>query len=74
MLDIRLIRENPERVKERLLYKEVDAGDAIDRILELDTSRRALIAETETLKAEQNKVTKQIPAMKKAGEDTASEL
>lgn len=72
MLDIRLIRENPERVKERLLYKEVDASDAIDRILELDTSRRALIAETETLKAEQNKVTKQIPAMKKAGEDTAS--
>ena len=71
MLDIRLIRENPERVKERLLYKEVDAGDAIDRILELDASRRALIAETETLKAEQNKVTKQIPAMKKAGEDTA---
>ncbi len=72
MLDIRLIRDNPERVKERLLYKEVDAGDAIDRILELDASRRALIAETETLKAEQNKVTKQIPAMKKAGEDTAS--
>lgn len=72
MLDIRLIRENPERVKERLLYKEVDASDAIDRILELDASRRALIAETETLKAEQNKVTKQIPAMKKAGEDTAS--
>ncbi len=71
MLDIRVIRENPERIKERLLYKEVDAGDAIDRIMELDTERRRLIAETETLKAEQNKVTKQIPAMKKAGEDTA---
>lgn len=39
--------------------------------MELDAQRRSLISETEALKAEQNKVTKQIPAMKKAGEDTA---
>ena len=71
MLDIKLIRENPQDVKDLLHAKEADCDAAIDRILELDTLRRELIAKTESCKAEQNKVTKQIPAMKKAGEDTA---
>ena len=71
MLDIKLIRENPQDVKDLLHAKEVDCDAAIDRILELDALRRELIAKTENCKAEQNKVTKQIPAMKKAGEDTA---
>ena len=71
MLDIKLIRENPERIKERLSYKEVDCAKEIDRIVALDGRRRELIAKTEALKAEQNKVSKQIPALKKAGEDTA---
>ena len=71
MIDIKLIRENPEEIKKRLLYKEVDCSDAIDRILELDGLRRDTIAKTEAYKAEQNKVSKQIPQMKKAGEDTA---
>ncbi len=30
MIDIKLIREKPEEIKQRLLYKEVDCGDAID--------------------------------------------
>lgn len=71
MIDIKLIRENPEAVKQGLLNKEADCGKAIDRILELDGERREFIGKTEALKAEQNKVSKQIPAMKKAGEDTA---
>ena len=70
MIDIKLIRENPEEVKQRLLNKEVDCRAAIDRILELDTERRELIFRTENCKAEQKKVSKQIPMMKKAGEDT----
>ena len=70
MLDIKLIREDPEGVKARLLKKEADCGDAIDRILELDKKRRELIMRTEADKAEQNKVSRQIPQMKKAGEDT----
>ena len=70
MLDIKLIREDPEGVKARLLKKEADCGEAIDRILELDKKRRELIMKTEADKAEQNKVSKQIPQMKKAGEDT----
>ena len=70
MLDIRLIRENPEAVKAALLKKEVDCAAAIDEILALDIRRRELIQATEEQKAEQNKVSKQIPAMKKTGEDT----
>ncbi|MBE6998624.1 MAG: serine--tRNA ligase [Ruminococcaceae bacterium] len=50
--------------------KEVNMDAEIDRILELDLLRRENIKKTEALKAEQNKVTKSIPAMKKAGQDT----
>ncbi len=71
MLDIKLIKENPEKVKNLLLAKEADCGAEIDRILELDAQRRDMIFQTEQLKAEQNKVSKQIPQMKKNGEDTA---
>ena len=71
MLDIRLIRETPEAVKAGLLKKGADCGAAIDEILELDGKLRALIQNVENNKAEQNKVSKQIPEMKKAGEDTA---
>lgn len=74
MIDIKLIRENPEDVKKRLSYKEFDASDDIDRILELDAKRRDIIMSLEADKAEQNKVSKQIPAMKKAGEDVAPVL
>lgn len=71
MLDIKVIRENPEDVKNRLKAKEVDCDKAIDRILELDEQRRELIKKTETAKSEQNKVSKEIPQMKKEGKDTA---
>ena len=71
MLDIKRIKDNPEAVKAGLRAKEVDCDAQIDRILELDARRRALILETETDKAEQNRVSKEIPMKKKAGEDVA---
>jgi seryl-tRNA synthetase len=71
MIDIKLIRENPEDIKKRLLNKEIDCCGTIDRILELDAQRRDLITKSETSKAEQNKASKQIPEMKKSGADTA---
>ena len=70
MLDIKYIKENPEEVVARLAMKGKDAKEEIAKILELDTKRRAIIGESETLKAEQNKVTKMIPALKKEGKDT----
>ena len=71
MLDIKYIKENPEEVIARLAVKGKDAREDIEKILELDAKRRALIGEGEALKAEQNKATKQIPQMKKEGKDTA---
>ena len=71
MLDIKLIKENPEAVKAGLRAKEVDCDAVVDRILELDEERRKLIASTEERKARQNKVSKEIPALKKAGKDVA---
>ena len=71
MLDIKYIKENTEYVKQRLIDKGRDCNAEIDGILELDAKRRELIASTESMKAEQNKVSKSIPALKKAGQDTA---
>lgn len=70
MLDIKIIRENSEDVKTRLKGKLVDCDASIDRILVLDRARRDLIFKTESAKSEQNKVSKDIPQLKKAGEDT----
>jgi seryl-tRNA synthetase len=71
MLDINYIKENPAEVIERLAHKGKDAAEEIAKILELDAKRRALITETESLKAEQNKLTKMIPQYKKEGRDLA---
>ncbi len=66
MLDLRRIQENKEQVKELLMRKGYDAD--FDTLLELDKQRRAVIGEVEQLKAQKNKVSAQIPALKKAGQ------
>ena len=71
MLNIKYIRENPEEVIARLLTKGKDARADIEAILALDVERRTLITETETIKAEQNKMNKLIPQYKKEGKDVA---
>src|SRR5690242_11359972 len=63
MLDLRLIREKPEFVKEQIARLNTDAP--IDAILELDERRRTALTEAETLKAELNtgsKATGRVPA------------
>jgi len=70
MLDINLIRSNPESVKAGLAKRgcHVDLGE----LLEMDQKRRSLVAENEAIKAERNRLNKEIPGMKKRGEDTAA--
>lgn len=68
MLDIKRIRENKEEVVKALKKRYQDYP--IDEVLELDEERRNLITKVETKKAEQNKLTKEVPALKKAGRDT----
>ncbi len=67
MLDIKLIRENPEFVKKALEKR----GYVIDfsEFLEREKERRDLIGETEKLKAQKNKASSQIPQIKKEGGD-----
>ncbi len=71
MLDIKYIKENPAEVIERLAIKGKDATDEINEIVKLDGERRALISETEALKAEQNRTSKLVPQYKKEGKDVA---
>jgi seryl-tRNA synthetase len=68
MLDIDLIRKSPERVKDLLKRKSYDVN--FDQFFALDEKRRALIAETETLRARRNQVSGDIPKLKKQGVDT----
>ena len=71
MLDIKWIKENATYAKERLATRQKNYDTEIDRLLELDVERRTLIADTETKKAEQNKISKTIPQLKKEGKDVA---
>jgi seryl-tRNA synthetase len=72
MIDIKLIRENPELVKQCI--KSKNEKDTVDDVLRLDEERRALISKTDELKAKRNKVSDKIPQMKKAGEDISEVL
>ena len=67
MLDINLIRENPELVRTSLKNRQMDVSP-VDDILKLDEKRRALLTEVEKLKAERNAVSKEISKMKDAAE------
>lgn len=67
MLDLNLIRENPEKIKNALL-KRMDNVDFTE-LLQWDKDRRELIANVDGLKNKQNTVSKEIPALKKQGKD-----
>jgi len=58
MLDIRFIRENPDKVRWACKQKGEDAS--IDRLLELDERRRKLVSEVDSLRAERNRITHSI--------------
>ncbi|MGN0448349.1 MAG: serine--tRNA ligase [Acutalibacteraceae bacterium] len=69
MLDIKLIRENPEKVKAAMKTRNKDMDAVVDEILEIDRQVRELIGKTDALKAEQNAASKKIPQIKKEGGD-----
>ena len=65
MLDLRKIQENKEKMTELLARKGYKAD--FDPILKMDEERRAIIGEVEALKAQRNKVSAEIPKLKKEG-------
>ena len=61
MLDIRFVRENPDAVKENIKKKFQDAKlPLVDEVIELDAKRRAAIVEADQLRADRNRLSKQI--------------
>ena len=73
MLDIKLIRENPDYVKERLKTRDESLPFLIDEVLAVDKERRKLIAEIEKLKAEKNRLSKEIGKLYKEGKKEEAE-
>jgi seryl-tRNA synthetase len=69
MLDIELIRSDPEYVRAALLKRTDDVD--LDPILEADALRRKLTTEVDTARAERNRQAKEIGTLKAAGGDTA---
>jgi seryl-tRNA synthetase len=71
MLDAKLIRQDPDAVRERLAArgKRADTDAAVDRVLALDAGRRAAIAEGDELKARRNAVSQEVGERKRRKED-----
>ncbi len=67
MLDINLVREEPDLVREALRKRQLDP-EPVDQVLELDEQRRNLIQQVESFKAERNLVSKEIGKMKDQSE------
>ena len=74
MLDIRFVRENPEVVKQNIRNKFQDAKlPLVDEVLELDKRNREIKQEVETLRANRNKMSKQIGGLMKQGKKEEAE-
>lgn len=73
MLDIKILRDQTEYVKNKLATRKINA-DQIDQILSLDQKRRELLVKTETLKSERNKVSEEISLAKRKHEDASQQI
>lgn len=72
MIDIKLVRSNPDYVKAAVRKREMDLDTVIDEILQIDAERRELSGKTDALKAQQNAASKKIPQIKKEGGDVST--
>jgi seryl-tRNA synthetase len=70
MLDIRLIREKPDFVRERLTTRGGGDEAKIDEVLQVDADRRKTETELQGLQSERNRLSKEIGAKKSRGDDT----
>jgi seryl-tRNA synthetase len=60
VLDLKLVRDEPERVRAALSRRGPGVAEAVDRLLELDASRRALVTEVDRLRSEQKRRGKEV--------------
>lgn len=71
MLDIKVIKADPDRVKAAMRSRNANLDDTIDQLLKIDDQRRELTGKVESIKAEQNAASKEIPRIKKEGGDVS---
>jgi seryl-tRNA synthetase len=72
MLDIRLLREQPDFVKQRLAARDPRLVSAVDEVLECDQKRRAAQTRFQELQSDRKKTSKEIGVKKSKGEDTSA--
>ena len=73
MLDIRLLRETPDLVKERLATRDAALAAVVEEVLAIDQARRAAETERQQLQAERNRLSKEIGIGRKNGQDTTAQ-
>jgi seryl-tRNA synthetase len=73
MLDIRLIRERPDFVRERLATRGAELAQQIDEVLRVDSERRKLETQVQQLNAERNKLSKEIGRLRSQKESSAEQ-
>ena len=74
MLDLKFVRENPDIVKQNIKNKFQDRKlPLVDEVIELDKRNREIKGEVEALRAEKNKVSKEIGACMAHGEKEKAE-
>ncbi len=72
MLDIKIIRENPQLVKDAMKKRNKDMDALVDEVLAIDVQRRELTVKLDQLKQEQNAASREIPKIKKEGGDISA--
>jgi len=72
MLDIRAVRENPQRVKDAMRSRNKDMDALVDEVLAIDEQRRAIMSACDSLRSEQNEASREIPKLKKEGGDVSA--
>ena len=72
MLDIKILRENPQLVKDAMKKRNKDMDALVDEVLAIDVQRRELTVKLDQLKQEQNAASREIPKIKKEGGDISA--
>ena len=72
MLDIKILRENPQLVKDAMKKRNKDMDNLVDEVLAIDVQRRELTVKLDQLKQEQNAASREIPKIKKEGGDISA--
>ncbi len=71
MIDIRLLREAPDKTRAALMRRDPGLGVRVDRVIELDEDRRRILVQVERFKAERNRSSGEVARLKKENADAS---